>query len=86
MAEFVRSNEVGQVFVGGDDRSFAAAVTAALADGRHTGERVGELAARYSWQAQEGLVRDFYGSVSGYAAHEASGPFPSLDSGLVDPS
>jgi glycosyltransferase involved in cell wall biosynthesis len=81
MAEFVTTHEVGQVFVAGDAVSYAGAVSAALAAGRRQGERVQELARQYSWQAQEPLIRDFYHRVTGFAGHEPTGAFPSLDSG-----
>ena len=81
MAEFVRTHEVGEVFVAGDERSYAAAVTAALGAGRRQGERVEELAQRFSWQAQEPLIREYYSSVTGFPGQEPTGAFPSLDAG-----
>lgn len=81
MAEFVRTHEVGEVFVAGDEQSYAAAVTAALGAGRRQGERVEELARQFSWQAQEPLIREYYRGVTGFAGLEPTGAFPSLDSG-----
>lgn len=81
MAEFVTTHQAGQVFVAGDERSYAAAVTAALGAGRRQGEHVEGLARQYSWQAQEPLIREFYAAVTGFAGHEPTGDFPSLDAG-----
>jgi glycosyltransferase involved in cell wall biosynthesis len=59
MAAFVRRNALGEVFRSGDPADLARAVTAALDPARPRASR-DELAARYSWQAQEGLIADLY--------------------------
>ncbi len=79
MANFVTRHEVGQVFTANDARSYATAVRAALDGGKRTGERVGELARTYSWEAQEGAIRAYYESVTGFAGRTPEGELPSLD-------
>lgn len=81
MAEFVTKHQVGEVFTAGDEKSYAAAVTAALSAGRRQGERVEQLAEQFSWQAQEPLIREYYAAITGFAGHAPTGAFPSLDSG-----
>ncbi len=60
MAGFVRAHHLGAVFRSGDPESLAAAVRQVLADPRPDVERVGRLAAQYSWQAQEPRVAAAY--------------------------
>jgi glycosyltransferase involved in cell wall biosynthesis len=63
MADFVRRNELGEVFRSGDARGLAEAVTRLLASDRARPSRE-ELAARYSWQAQEALIAQLYAGVA----------------------
>ena len=79
MADLVTRHGVGQVFTSGDERSLADAVRAALDDGTRSAARIRELAARYSWQAQEDAIRDHYARVSGWTGRAPSGPFPAMD-------
>jgi glycosyltransferase involved in cell wall biosynthesis len=62
MAAFVRSNGLGEVFRSGDPVDLAAAVRRALEPGRARPSR-DELAARYSWQAQEAQIAALYDRV-----------------------
>jgi hypothetical protein len=62
MADFVRSNCLGEVFRSGDPAGLADAVRRALEPGRPHAARA-DLAARYSWQAQEGKIADLYDRV-----------------------
>jgi len=59
MAEFVRTNGVGEVFRSGDAEGLAAAVRTVLAPGHPRPSRA-ELAARCSWQAQEARIAALY--------------------------
>jgi len=59
MADFVRRNDLGEVFRSGDAADLAAAVTRVLTPTRARPSRA-ELAARYSWQAQEPMIADLY--------------------------
>jgi glycosyltransferase involved in cell wall biosynthesis len=62
MAAFVRDNALGEVFRSGDPLDLAAAVRRALEPGRPRASR-DELAARYSWQAQEHRIAALYEQV-----------------------
>jgi glycosyltransferase involved in cell wall biosynthesis len=62
MAAFVRTNSLGEVFRSGDPVDLAAAVLRALEPGRPRRSRA-ELAARYSWQAQEDQIALLYDRV-----------------------
>jgi glycosyltransferase involved in cell wall biosynthesis len=62
MAAFVRDNGLGEVFRSGDPIDLAAAVRRTLERGRPCRSRT-ELASRYSWQAQEGLIAALYDRV-----------------------
>lgn len=77
MAEFVRDNGVGRVFTSEDPESFGLQVGAALADSRQ--ERVLELAARFSWQAQEEAIVGTYNQLTGFQGRVPDEPFGSLD-------
>lgn len=79
MADFVRTHSVGEVFTAGDEASYAAAVTAALAAARREAEVVERLAHEYSWQAQEEKIRTYYAGITGFEGHAAEDEFPSLD-------
>jgi glycosyltransferase involved in cell wall biosynthesis len=61
MADFVRRNDLGEVFRSGDPADLAAAVTRVLESDRARPSRE-ELAKRYSWQAQEALIAELYAS------------------------
>ena len=60
MAEFVRTNGVGEVFRSGDAPGLADAVRRVL-DPAYPRVPRAELAARCSWQAQETAIADLYG-------------------------
>jgi glycosyltransferase involved in cell wall biosynthesis len=63
MADFVSGNGLGEVFRSGDPAGLAAAVTRALDPSRPRASRA-ELAARYCWQAQEGLIAELYRAIA----------------------
>lgn len=79
MADFVRTHSVGEVFTAGDEASYAAAVTAALAASRREADVVERLAHEYSWQAQEEKIRAYYARITGFEGRAAEDEFPSLD-------
>ena len=62
MAAFVRENSLGEVFRSGDAVELATAVRRALEPGRPRRSRA-ELAAHYSWQAQEPAIAALYARV-----------------------
>ncbi len=84
MAGFVRDNSVGRVFASEDPESFGREVGAAL--GESYGEQVSEVAARYSWQAQEEAIVARYNQLTGFDGHVPSTdePFGSLDVHAAD--
>jgi len=53
MADFVTRNNVGEVFVAGDPRSFSDAVAKVLGSPAPDAERMAALAKEFSWQGQE---------------------------------
>jgi glycosyltransferase involved in cell wall biosynthesis len=75
MAELVRTHDLGEVFASGDARDLASALERALKRPRPA---VAALAERFSWQAQEGAVRELYGRLVP-ATPRPDAPFPSLE-------
>jgi glycosyltransferase involved in cell wall biosynthesis len=75
MAETVRAHDLGEVFVSGDASDLAEAITRALKRDR---SGVEELAARFSWQGQESVVREVYSQLVP-ATPQPDAPFPSLE-------
>lgn len=67
------------MFTAGDEASYAAAVTAALAASRREADVVERLAHEYSWQAQEEKIRAYYARITGFEGRAAEDEFPSLD-------
>jgi len=80
MADFVTRNNVGEVFVAGDPRSFSDAVAKVLGSPAPDAGRMGALAKEFSWQAQEQEIVDYYNGLTGHrASAPRDGGFPSLE-------
>ena len=80
MADFVTKHHVGEVFVAGDPRSFADAVTAVLGSPAGDPERLAALARQFSWQGQEQEIVDYYNSLTGHVGRVPSDQeFPSVE-------
>ena len=80
MADFVTKHHVGEVFVAGDPRSFADAVTRVLGSPAGDPERLAALARQFSWQGQEQEIVDYYNSLTGYDGRVPSDEeFPSVE-------
>jgi glycosyltransferase involved in cell wall biosynthesis len=82
MADFVRTNDLGEVFTTGDAADLARAVNRVLDDGRTPVSR-DELTARYCWQQQEPTLVALYRSLMPVPPTRDPGPaplrFPDLD-------
>jgi len=79
MAAFVTKNNLGEVFVAGDPRSFSDAVAKVLGAPARDHERLAVLAKEFSWQGQEQEIVDYYGTLTGYQGRLPSDEeFPSL--------
>ncbi len=80
MADFVTRNNVGEVFVAGDPRSFSDAVAKVLGSPAPDAGRMAALAKEFSWQAQEQEIVDYYNGLTGHrASAPGDGGFPSLE-------
>lgn len=80
MADFVTRNNVGEVFVAGDPRSFSDAVAKVLGSPAPDAERMAALAREFSWQGQEQEIVDYYNGLTGHrASNPGDGEFPSLE-------
>ncbi len=80
MADFVTRNDVGEVFVAGDPRSFADAVSKVLRSPVGDPDRMAALAREFSWQGQEGQIIDYYNGLTGHQGHvRGDESFPSLE-------
>jgi len=80
MADFVTRNNVGEVFVAGDPRSFSDAVAKVLGSPAPDAERMAALAKEFSWQGQEQEIVDYYNGLTGHrASAPGDGEFPSLE-------
>lgn len=77
MAEFVTGHGVGEVFTSEDPRSFGEQAAKVLADPSRYA--VAEVAARYSWQAQEEQILGLYGAMTGHPVQLPEGEFGSLE-------
>lgn len=80
MADFVTTNNLGEVFVTGVPRSFSDAVAKVLGSQAGDPERLAALAKEFSWQGQEREIVDYYNSLSGYQGRVPDVvEFPSLE-------
>lgn len=80
MAEFVTSNNLGEVFITDDPRSFSDAVTKVLGSQAGDPDRLAALAKKFSWQGQEQQIVDYYNGLTGFDGRVPSDEeFPSLE-------
>ncbi|WP_461045851.1 glycosyltransferase family 4 protein [Terrabacter koreensis] len=67
MADFVRSNQVGEVFTSGDAESLVAAVER-VRKSPPAEDTIAAVAERYSWQGQERELLDVYDDLTGFTS------------------
>jgi len=80
MADFVTRNNLGEVFVTNDPRSFSQAVAKALVAPAADPQRLAALVKEFSWQGQEKVVVDYYNDLTGYQGRvPGDEEFPSLE-------
>jgi glycosyltransferase involved in cell wall biosynthesis len=80
MADFVTRNNLGEVFVTNDPRSFSEAVAKALVSPAGDPERLAALVKEFSWQGQEKVIVDYYNGLTGYHGRvPGDEEFPSLE-------
>lgn len=79
-ADFVTRNNVGEVFVAGDPRSFSDAVAKVLVSPAGDPEHLAALAKEFSWQGQEQEIVDYYNGLTGHQGQVPNDQeFPSLE-------